>query len=518
MILVEEDSEDFEFTLKVYAASGEQVLAQDVDSNMNAAFDTKRQDMTWLTFQATTVYAWQCTIDDSKQFAVFQKTMAIALWEVQQQEPFKKGKADEGFVVGGYDSNPLNVEPDHDYKDEPDAGFDDNVPIAYAIPDDDEYSDYSNLEDSIEDLVDETEQLELAEHSSPARPRRGNASNSANTGLEIGTVSDRTFVFRESKQGTMVGVFGYNNDGDLQHKATIKSLSHGQKVINAKKHLLHDADTKMLLLDEKKPNSVFCMDLETEQVVEEWQANLHSVDMTVRELAPQSKYAQSKSEKTVVGINLNRLLLLDQRLNSANKMVDQQTFVYKKAPNLSCIATNEKGQAVTGDATGQIRFHSHLNKKAKTALPGLGDPITGVDVTADGTWALATTEKYLLVIPTSHQDGVRTAFDVGLRNKPAPIKLMLDPADVVRFNITKICFTRARFNTGEGKESWIVTSTGRFIITWNFRKVKKNKRFAYKIKKCQQEVVQDNFMFNDDSSILVLEKNNLYKENRTARV
>jgi hypothetical protein len=41
---------------------------------------------------------------------------------------------------------------------------------------------------------------------------------------------------------------------------------------------------------------------------------------------------------------------------------------------------------------------------AKTAIPGLGAPITSVDVTYDGKWVLATTDKYVMVVKTTFRD------------------------------------------------------------------------------------------------------------------
>lgn len=42
-----------------------------------------------------------------------------------------------------------------------------------------------------------------------------------------------------------------------------------------------------------------------------------------------------------------------------------------------------------------------------------------------------------------------------------------------------------RFNMGEGQEeNAIVTSTGRYVVAWDFGKVKKNKLDGYVIKKC----------------------------------
>ena len=65
-----------------------------------------------------------------------------------------------------------------------------------------------------------------------------------------------------------------------------------------------------------------------------------------------------------------------------------------------------------------------------------------------------------------------------------------------------------------GKESWIISSTGNYIVTWNFNKVKRGHRFAYKIKKCAHKVVADDFMLGQADSVVVVEKNNVFVENR----
>lgn len=60
-----------------------------------------------------------------------------------------------------------------------------------------------------------------------------------------------------------------------------------------------------------------------------------------------------------------------------------------------------------------------------------------------------------------------------------------------------------RFNTGEGQqENAIVTSTGEFVIAWDFGKVKKGLLDRYEIKKYEDHVVQDNFKFGDDKEIV----------------
>ena len=48
---------------------------------------------------------------------------------------------------------------------------------------------------------------------------------------------------------------------------------------------------------------------------------------------------------------------------------------------------------------GQIRMYSSKSlTKASTSVPGLGAPITSVDVTYDGKWVVATTDQYLMVV------------------------------------------------------------------------------------------------------------------------
>jgi hypothetical protein len=61
----------------------------------------------------------------------------------------------------------------------------------------------------------------------------------------------------------------------------------------------------------------------------------------------------------------------------------------------------------------------------------------------------------------------------------------------------------ARFNQGEGQEeNAIVTSTGKYVIAWDFKKVKKGQLDKYEIKKYEDNVVQDNFKFGDDKEIV----------------
>jgi len=66
-----------------------------------------------------------------------------------------------------------------------------------------------------------------------------------------------------------------------------------------------------------------------------------------------------------------------------------------------------------------------------------------------------------------------------------------------------VCDVIRRFNFAEDQEeNAIVTSTGPFVIAWDFAKVKKGIVDKYEIKKYEDAVVQDNWRINSDQEIV----------------
>lgn len=205
---------------------------------------------------------------------------------------------------------------------------------------------------------------------------------------------------------------------------------------------------------------------------------------------------------------------MDPRLHISNKRVTGVN--YKTNPKLSCVVTTGDGHIAVGSDTGEIRLYSDVDKRAKTALPGLGHGVTSVDVTEDGHWILATTDRYLILAETVLENG-RTGFQTRMgQHKPIPYKLQLKIEDMVKFGITDLKFTAAKFDTGENiEESWIITSTGPFIITWNFAKIKRNGRIDdYQIKRCEEEVVADQFRYNLADQVVVTMLDDITVRNR----
>ena len=106
------------------------------------------------------------------------------------------------------------------------------------------------------------------------------------------------------------------------------------------------------------------------------------------------------------------------------------------------------------------------------------------------------------------------------KEKPNPIRLVLKPSDISKHGITNICFRPAKFNnfTAHGKEeSSIVTSTGNFLITWNFKKIKRGMQPEYKIVKLLTAPVDNQFQVDHEEKILVTDDKQVGIRTRTKK-
>ena len=156
---------------------------------------------------------------------------------------------------------------------------------------------------------------------------------------------------------------------------------------------------------------------------------------------------------------------------------------------------------------GDIRLFNKLDKRAKTLLPGFGDPILGIDVTEDGKYILATCKTYLLFICTEIQgsDDLVTGFvkSMPADNKPLPKRLALKPEHVAYMGQGMISFTEAHFSTGHSEGRAIIASTGPYVITWPVKSIIQGKLYDYQIKKYSDTIVADNFKYGQDANIIV---------------
>ena len=216
---------------------------------------------------------------------------------------------------------------------------------------------------------------------------------------------------------------------------------------------------------------------------------------------------------------------------SGNKLVDADLKQYVSKNDFSAAATTANGHIVVASNKGDIRLFDRLGVNAKTHIPALGEPIIGLDVSADGRWVLGTCRTYLLLIDAVQKEGKnegKLGFEKSFAkdSKPQPRRLGLSPNHVAQLQYeTKapLSFTPARFNTGiDDKETSIITATGPYIITWNMKKVLSNHKDQYAIRRYEEEVKADNFKFGSDKNVIValpnevnmIEKKSLKKPTR----
>ncbi|KAJ1917553.1 Vacuolar import and degradation protein 27 [Tieghemiomyces parasiticus] len=351
--------------------------------------------------------------------------------------------------------------------------------------------------DSEADDEDETAQTGTGGPRTSALAPRQSTKNSL---LAVGYKHDRSFVVR----GDKIGVFRHTPDDSLEFDTTISGLeSTTGRTLDPSKVMLHQEDSSLIIMDKTDRSHLYRMDLEYGKVVEDW--HVHEQIPTVN-IAPSSKFAQTTGQQTLVGLSGNALYRIDPRL-AGQKFVAEEAKTYATKNKFQSLATTEAGHIAVGSEKGDIRLYTKLNQVAKTLLPALGDPILGIDVTADGRFVVATCRSYLLLLDTViASDGAgRTGFTRSMpaRERPIPVKLQLDPKHVAYMGMP-VTFTPAHFNTGgTDRERRIVTSTGPYVITWNFRRVLQGHRYDYHIKKYADNVVADNFRYGKSRAIVV---------------
>ncbi|PKA49428.1 Protein CYPRO4 [Apostasia shenzhenica] len=284
---------------------------------------------------------------------------------------------------------------------------------------------------------------------------------------------------------------------------TVRISGNGNRYSTPKKALLMRGETNMMLmspsnLEKPQASGVHQLDIETGKVVTEWKFEKDGADITMTDITNDSKGAQlDPSESTFLGLDYNRLCRWDMRdrrgivQNIANSMESPvlhwtQGHQFSRGTNFQCFATTGDGSIVVGSLDGKIRLYSKSSMRmAKTAFPGLGSPITHVDVTYDGKWILGTTDTYLILVCTVFKDKdgkEKTGFSGRMGNRiAAPRLLKLIPLDSHLAGKNK--FQKGQFSwvTENGKqERHLVATVGKFSVIWNFLQVKNSNHECYR--------------------------------------
>ncbi|XP_022975927.1 protein CYPRO4-like [Cucurbita maxima] len=320
----------------------------------------------------------------------------------------------------------------------------------------------------------------------------------------------------------------------IQGKGIYVNIDHGNRgpreggsslvYSTPKKALLMKAETNMLLMspmNEGKPHTsgLHQLDIETGKVVTEWKFGKDGVDISMRDITNDSKGAQlDPSGSTFLGLDDNRLCRWDMRdrkgmvqnlANASTPVLNwAQGHQFSRGTNFQCFATTGDGSIVVGSLDGKIRLYSiNSMRQAKTAFPGLGSPITHVDVTYDGRWILGTTDSYLILICTlfTDKDGkTKTGFAGRMGNRiSAPRLLKLTPLDSHLAGADKK-FRNAQFSwvTEDGKqERHLVATVGKFSVIWNFQQVKNGTHDCYRHQEGLKSCYCYKIVLKDDSIV-----------------
>ncbi|KAF1979654.1 vacuolar import and degradation protein-like protein [Bimuria novae-zelandiae CBS 107.79] len=459
-------------------------LGQPIVDDINPVFNFEFKSFIFNHYlEDGSAYSWLLRFHEHEDLEHFQHGVMQALWEHLNKTKWGKVKdTDRDYVLEAF--NDLTMEDAPEEEEEEEEEEEDDFEDADDGRQRSEHYDEDESEDDVE-----------------TQPQDGNV----NSQLAVGYKHDRSFVVR----GNKIGVFKHTADNGLDFKTTITNIKTPKgKDFSPSKVMLHQQDQNMILQNGDNPNALYRMDLETGKVVDEW--NVHD-DIPVKVFAPESKFAQMSGEQTFLGLSGNALYRIDPRL-AGHKLVDDQYKQYTTKNAFSAAATTEKGHIAVASDKGDIRLYDRLGINAKTLIPALGDPIIGMDVSADGRWVLATTRTYLLLIDALQKGGKndgKLGFEKAFAkdDKPQPRRLALTPAHVAQFQHetrAPISFTPARFNTGlASEETTIITATGPFIVTWSLKKVLANRRDPYSIKRYAEEVKADNFKFGSDKGIIV---------------
>ncbi|KAF9930844.1 hypothetical protein FBU30_011211 [Linnemannia zychae] len=467
-------TDEFKYWLVIISQTGKQQLAQPVEARMNPVFTASHRSFIWNYFdEEQNVYSWLIQFPTEAALSEFQAVFSECMYETLNKLSWNKVPSpDQEYMIKTFQDDVEMSVPDEEYEEEEEEEEEEE---AYS-EDEGGYSDDEEEEESAHNAF-----------------RQDKAKNSQ---LAVG-IKDRSYVVR----GDKIGVFKHNDRNGMDFVTTIKNLKNkANREVNPSRVVLHQKDSAMVMLDPRDKDTAYKMDLEYGKIVEEW--NMPGTS-GVLNLIGDEKYANLTDKQTMVGHSHNAMFRVDPRL-SGNKIVESAFKQYAKGNDFTSIATAANGSVAVAGAKGEIKLLNTIGKAAKTALPGLGDPIIGLDVTGNGRWVIATCKTYLLLIDVLNPENKKLGFDASFpaKSKPKAIKLHLKPEHVAAIG-QGVSFTTARFNTGQNEEEkTIVTSTGPFVITWNFRRVKLG-HYEYKIMRYEDTVVADNFMFGQDRSIVV---------------
>lgn len=373
-----------------------------------------------------------------------------------------------------------------------DREYFEKMEIENYVPDDagePEISDWCE-EESLEEEESSTSSACAERGHAPSGGRQvsgnnyGGQTKEKNKLLAVG--KERFFVSR----GSSIGVFK-NSPDDVEFVTSIKEASVQGRAIIPKKMLVNPQGTSLMIAEENNAESLHCLDLESGKIAKTWETGRKMNDFFSSSKSPDG----NPTGNEFIGISDSSIFKIDSR---SSGVVEGKT--YASTTKFISGDSTKDGEFAVGSAKGEIRMYDKIDKRAKTLLPGLGDPILGVFVSPSGKYMICTCKSYLMLVTTSV--GEKSGFHKSLgKDKPVPKRLHIRPEHLCYFG-GEVNFTQASIST-DPEERSIVVSTGPYVITWNLHRALKGDIFGYQIKENEQAVVANSFVPGNSDQIVV---------------
>lgn len=477
----------YEFWLSMEGKDVEFGLA--VSPQANPSFTLSNNSFTFNYTVSRITLSYKIEFNDFKDFTIFENCWSKCIWMALNKKDWEELPKNEQKYIE--DSIIADLERDLD--------------TILKLDDEEEES---------EDEEDNEYSKSVVSSEAFEDPNSGsNKSNSSkgNSSLTVAFRGNRSYVVRDDK----IGVFKVDDDDDLEFVSAIKNISDkNKKILDPKDPMMYMEDRFMVLSDSKNGDKLYKMDIERGKIVDEWEFK----DKTVVQYAPTKKFDQLVAEQTLLGISDKSVFKIDPRINTKNKIVQDESKDYASKYNFSSLATTKDGYVAVGSKRGDIRLYDRLGIRAKTLIPSLGQAIKYITVSGDGRWLLATCDASLLLMDLSIKSGKNAGNISFLKSTPASENnktyiLQISPEHATHIlNYTKkpLCFTKAYFNTGiNQKEDRILTSNGPFAISWSMKKVLAGDEKPYKLDWYDSTVIENNFEYNNKQNVIVALKNDV---------
>ncbi|GMG30091.1 unnamed protein product [Ambrosiozyma monospora] len=301
--------------------TNEDVLVTYVVDQLNPDFRFEQLSFLFNRFTEDDVDTYLLKFDDEGAYDRFQSLFASSMWQYKNRSKWVKVKTtDQEFITDAFNNLSLAEEEMVELNEDDDF---------VSAQEDDFEEKTANVSKSLRQgkskvVADESDDEDANKFTG----------NETNKGLKIGSAHDRTFISR----GNTLGVFRSNEENDIEFYTAIQNISSSKNKnlkVNPDKMMLQKGDSVMIVQDNKDLNTLFRLDLERGQIVEDWKMEKDGTALPVVNYTTNEKFGDRTDEQTFLGISSQSLFRVDPRLTNKVKSNCMTSLV--RLPKLCCL-------------------------------------------------------------------------------------------------------------------------------------------------------------------------------------